>query len=80
MDVDAALAEVRGRTRYEGQPTPADEILAAEVERLREALRGCETAAVGGLYQSLGHEERLVLVQVATRLALHVGRALGDGA
>lgn len=42
MDVDAALAEVRrrsaGRTRYEGQPPYADEVLAEEVERLRAAL------------------------------------------
>ena len=42
MDVDAALAEVRrraaGRTRYEGQPPSADEVLAEEVERLRAAL------------------------------------------
>jgi len=43
MTPDAALAEVRrcvaGRTRYEGQERPADEVLAEEVERLREALR-----------------------------------------
>lgn len=43
MDADAALAEVRsraaGRTRYEGQPRPVDEVLAEEVERLRAALR-----------------------------------------
>ena len=36
--IDAALAEVRARTRYEGQEPRADEVLAEEVERLRAAL------------------------------------------
>jgi hypothetical protein len=42
MTPDDALAEVRrraaGRTRYDGQPRPVDELLAEEVERLRAEL------------------------------------------
>jgi hypothetical protein len=40
MTVDEAIAIVesraRGRTRYEGSPAPLDEVLVAEIERLRE--------------------------------------------
>jgi hypothetical protein len=38
-DIDAILADIkaaaRGRTRYEGQTPRRDEVLAAEIERLR---------------------------------------------
>jgi hypothetical protein len=43
MTADEAIAAVKsaavGRTRYEGQPARIDEILVAEIERLREAAK-----------------------------------------
>lgn len=43
-NVDDVIREVKsraaGRTRYEGQEPRWDEVLVAEIERLREAIRG----------------------------------------
>ncbi len=47
--VEKVMAEVRvkasGRTRYEGSPIYHDEVLLAEIERLRELLKTCQPCA-----------------------------------
>jgi hypothetical protein len=59
MTPDDALAEVRarsaGRTRYEGHPPSADEVLAEEVERLRE-----QVAELTASFEARGEVLRMV--------------------
>jgi len=56
MRVDEVIAEVRaraaGRTRYAGQEPRYDELLVAEIERLRDGLRQLQLECLGGQLSS----------------------------
>lgn len=73
MNIDKAIADVRskanGRTRYEGQEPRIDEVLVAEIDRLRgrlgNVIERCEIIADGSCFDTNQHKTAKHILEIA---------------